>query len=59
MVKPDGRMVYATCSVFPRENEEQVRTFLAHNNDWSLLRELNLSPEEGDGFYAALLKKNS
>lgn len=29
LVKPGGRLVYATCSMLPQENEEQVATFLA------------------------------
>jgi 16S rRNA (cytosine967-C5)-methyltransferase len=28
MVKPGGKMVYATCSVLPSENQEQVKIFL-------------------------------
>lgn len=29
LVKPGGRLVYATCSLLPQENEEQVAAFLA------------------------------
>ena len=29
LVKPDGRLVYATCSILPEENEAQVAAFLA------------------------------
>ncbi|WP_454916096.1 RsmB/NOP family class I SAM-dependent RNA methyltransferase [Xanthobacter sediminis] len=29
LVKPGGRLVYATCSMLPQENEEQVAAFLA------------------------------
>ena len=29
LVKPGGRLVYATCSVLPEENEERVAAFLA------------------------------
>ncbi|MEI9402703.1 RsmB/NOP family class I SAM-dependent RNA methyltransferase [Mesorhizobium argentiipisi] len=31
LVKPGGRLVYATCSMLPAENEEQVAAFLARN----------------------------
>ena len=31
LVKPGGRLIYATCSVFVEENEAQVETFLAAN----------------------------
>lgn len=36
-VAPGGRLVYATCSVLPEENEEQVEAFLADNPEFSLL----------------------
>lgn len=36
-VKPGGRLVYATCSLFEEENEKQVEAFLAQNPDYSLL----------------------
>ena len=31
LVKPNGRLVYATCSVLREENETQVERFLANN----------------------------
>ena len=36
-VAPGGRLVYATCSILPEENEQQVEAFLAENPDFSLL----------------------
>lgn len=61
-VKPGGKLVYATCSLLPDENERQVQAFLAeHGAAWTLEQELHLRPDrEGfDGFYAARLKRNS
>lgn len=58
MVKPGGKLVYATCSILPAENERQVQAFLADRGDeWALEEELHLRPGEngGDGFYAARL----
>ncbi|HVK61996.1 MAG TPA: methyltransferase domain-containing protein [Bdellovibrionales bacterium] len=57
MVKSHGRLVYATCSILPSENELQVEAFLAANPNWKLERERRFMPgQEGyDGFYAALL----
>ncbi|MBV6305993.1 RsmB/NOP family class I SAM-dependent RNA methyltransferase [Candidimonas humi] len=36
-VAPGGRLVYATCSVLPEENENQVQAFLAENPEFELL----------------------
>lgn len=60
IVKNGGRMVYATCSLLPSENAQQVEWFLAHHRGWSLEGELKLLPSElnCDGFYAARLKKD-
>ncbi len=34
LVKDGGRLVYATCSVLPQENEQQVERFLAAHPGW-------------------------
>ena len=61
MVKSGGKMVYATCSILPSENQEQVEKFLASDTgkDFSLEGDKKiLSSESGfDGFYMALLVK--
>lgn len=59
IVKPGGFMVYATCSILPSENEEQVKWFLKKRGDaFTLVREKRLWPSEGfDGFYMALLQR--
>jgi 16S rRNA (cytosine967-C5)-methyltransferase len=62
MVKPGGKLVYATCSILPGENNRQVAAFLAANpNTWTLEEELTLLPDNntGDGFYAARLVRNA
>ncbi|MGZ3742672.1 MAG: RsmB/NOP family class I SAM-dependent RNA methyltransferase [Pseudobdellovibrionaceae bacterium] len=62
MVKPGGMMVYATCSVLPAENQQQVERFLGnHSQDWKLVEEIHSFPHrEGfDGFYGALLLRRS
>lgn len=61
IVKPDGKMVYATCSILPSENEEQVQKFLSteEGKAFKLNKEQKiLSSETGyDGFYMALLER--
>ncbi|MEZ4967162.1 MAG: RNA methyltransferase [Saprospiraceae bacterium] len=61
IVKPGGRMVYATCSILPSENNEQVKQFLNSEAgaSFSLLEEKRILPQdEGfDGFYLALLER--
>lgn len=61
MVKDGGQLVYATCSILPSENEEQVAAFLASEDgkDFSLSKENKiLASKSGfDGFYMALLQK--
>jgi 16S rRNA (cytosine967-C5)-methyltransferase len=37
LVKPGGRLIYATCSLLPEENETQIEGFLARQADFSLL----------------------
>lgn len=60
--KTGGIMVYATCSILHRENEEQVKWFLDSEigKHWSLKKELRVWPhiEKFDGFYAAVMVKN-
>ncbi len=57
MVKPGGKLVYATCSVLPSEGSEQVAGFLeAAEATWTLAREERYEPSQGyDGFYVAQL----
>ena len=37
LVKPGGRLVYATCSLLPEENEKQVEAFLVAHPDFALV----------------------
>ena len=61
IVKSGGQMVYATCSILPSENQEQVQKFLAGEagKSFRLLQEKRILPQdEGfDGFYIAVLEK--
>ena len=58
ILKKGGKMVYATCSILPSENGEQVRKFLAKNTEFVLVKEENIMPSDGyDGFYMALIER--
>ena len=58
MIKPEGKLVYSTCSILPSENQEQVKWFLETHEGWDLEEEVSLLPHENntDGFYMARLK---
>lgn len=59
IVKPGGKLVYATCSVLPSENQEQVKRFLATETgrQFEFVKDSKiLASESGfDGFYMAQL----
>jgi len=72
LVRPGGRLLYCTCSVFKAEGDDQVKTFVEHNTDAQLQPSLgHLRPQnrltdpalvdnlagDHDGFYYALLEK--
>jgi 16S rRNA (cytosine967-C5)-methyltransferase len=60
MLRKDGKMVYATCSILPSESENQVQWFLEQQEGrFALLEEKRCSPAAHgyDGFYMATLQK--
>ena len=74
LLKPGGRLVYCTCSVFRAEGEQQAQAFVAHHADAALMPSPgHLLPQgsskdavfpdnlmrEHDGFYYAVLEKRS
>lgn len=60
MLKLDGIMVYATCSILPSENQKQVELFLEKNKNFELIEDRKVLPSEGfDGFYMAKLKRKN
>ena len=75
VLAPDGKLLYATCSVFPEENGAQVDNFLLRHPEAEMLPlrgpaegdegalrlfEGQILPSaDSDGFFYALLKKTS
>ena len=63
IVKVEGKLVYATCSVLPSENQNQVTEFLKSEagQGFKLIKDKKvLAHKSGfDGFYMALLERKS
>ena len=74
LLKPGGRLLYCTCSVFRAEGAEQIQTFLKHNTNAVFLSSpgyllpisgtnVTTAPDnlarDHDGFYYALLEKRT
>lgn len=61
MVKPGGKLVYATCSVLPSENRQQVDFFLNSElgTDFQLVKDQSILAHQSgfDGFYMAQLQR--
>ena len=60
LVKSGGRLIYATCSILPEENEQQVEAFLGDHDSFTRIGDdLRLYPHTHgtDGFYGAVLQK--
>ncbi len=67
-LKPNGVMVYATCSILPEENSQQIKAFLRDHPEAKLVETGDLEnpgkqnlphAEDGDGFYYAKLIKSA
>ncbi len=68
VIHKNGKIIYATCSVLPQENELQIQHFINANNvgdvslkhqNWQLVKSQQLLPTayDGDGFYMACLNR--
>ena len=59
LVRQDGWLAYATCSLLDRENRAQVQGFLRRTPGWRLQQDHAFTPMQGgDGFYLALLQRS-
>ena len=50
LVKAGGRLVYATCSMIRRENQDVVEAFLAAHPEWHLVPALEILAQQGITF---------
>jgi len=62
MVKPNGKIVYSTCSILPSENEGQIERFFSSESNrqkFKLIEERKISPavDGFDGFYISVLQR--
>jgi 16S rRNA (cytosine967-C5)-methyltransferase len=70
LLAPGGRLLYVTCSLLPEENGEQIRAFMARagnarprplpaavGSPCGHGRQRLPQPDDGDGFFFALLEK--
>lgn len=60
VVRPGGKLLYATCSVFPAENSTQIERFLERQPQARRCHEEQLLPTaDHDGFFYCLLEKHA
>lgn len=73
VLRPGGRLLYATCSVLKAENEGQISAFLDTTADAAVMelpviphsvsaghgRQILRGPHDGDGFFYSLLSRSS
>ena len=59
LLKPEGTLVYSTCSLEPEENQELIKQFLGERADFSMEHERELLPfvDAVDGAYTARLRR--
>jgi len=60
LVKPEGFLVYATCSVLFGENRGIIAEFLSKSTEYTVVSEhQSIANQDNDGFYYAVMRKNN
>ena len=64
MLRPDGKLLFVTCSLWPQESEAQAAAFAVRNNATRLTAPGQLLPtgsaeQDHDGLFYALFQKNA
>lgn len=59
LVKPNGALVYSTCTINKDENENQIKDFLKEHSDFEIEYEKQILPQDyhTDGFYICKLRR--
>jgi len=57
VIHKNGKIIYATCSILPQENELQVQNFIDNNSSFKINKSQQLLPTKygGDGFFMVAL----
>lgn len=57
-VKPNGVLLYSTCTINKDENDEQIEKFIKTHEDFEILYEKQFLPTDGlDGFFICKMMK--
>ena len=61
LLRPGGRLVYSTCTIFPEENEGVVTPFLREHPDFALMNQQTIYPDTDgtDGFFYAVIERKN
>ena len=58
-VKKGGELVYSTCSILKKENEDMIYKFIKNNTNFEIVKLTQVyQNEKADGFFMAKIRKN-